>query len=444
MILANDTHLVHCQQCRIQCCNADYVAATSSNALPEDALLDADYCTALRAYSVCTRKTAKSCRGDLVYHSAVFRIKELFSQYNCSSDGPTSSARAPGTPDPLVSEICDYEKSSSFRKKFAHCGLFGDPHLRTFKDEFQTCKVEGAWPLIDNQYLSVQVTNVPVVTGSSATATSKAHTRFGWHPAHQKSLPLWKPAVWSSLLPAGSHCCGQLTWAWLELLVLLQITLIFKSYQGCTEQKVYQATAEDLPLAFSDGTRNGGQQEGAGSLRILEKSDSNQVEIQAHYIGSTIIIRQVGRYLTFAIRVPEETLNLSEESPDLQLCLHGCPKNELIQEHRLQLSNSSPLWPSSQRVYTVETATEQCHRILQVEDVYFQSCVFDLLTTGDPEFSMAAHGALEDLKALYSSRLMLHASSKTISVPGGALAIWQPAVFAVWWLLAFLTLLWCS
>ncbi|XP_068776140.1 repulsive guidance molecule A isoform X4 [Struthio camelus] len=386
---------VHCQQCRIQCCNADYVAATSSNALPEDALLDADYCTALRAYSVCTRKTAKSCRGDLVYHSAVFRIKELFSQYNCSSDGPTSSARAPGTPDPLVSEICDYEKSSSFRKKFAHCGLFGDPHLRTFKDEFQTCKVEGAWPLIDNQYLSVQVTNVPVVTGSSATATSK-------------------------------------------------ITLIFKSYQGCTEQKVYQATAEDLPLAFSDGTRNGGQQEGAGSLRILEKSDSNQVEIQAHYIGSTIIIRQVGRYLTFAIRVPEETLNLSEESPDLQLCLHGCPKNELIQEHRLQLSNSSPLWPSSQRVYTVETATEQCHRILQVEDVYFQSCVFDLLTTGDPEFSMAAHGALEDLKALYSSRLMLHASSKTISVPGGALAIWQPAVFAVWWLLAFLTLLWCS
>ncbi|NXE56604.1 RGMA protein, partial [Casuarius casuarius] len=380
---------VHCQQCRIQRCNADYVAAISSNALPEDVLLDVDYCTALRAYSVCTRKTAKSCRGDLVYHSAVFRIKELFAQYNCSSDGPTSSARTPGTQDPLVSEICDYERSSSFQKKFAHCGLFGDPHLRTFKDEFQTCKVEGAWPLIDNQYLSVQVTNVPVVTGSSATATSK-------------------------------------------------ITLIFKSYQGCTEQKVYQASTEDLPLAFSDGTRNGGQQEGAGSLRILEKPDSNQVEIQAHYIGSTVIIRQVGHYLTFAIRVPEETLNLSEESPVLQLCLHGCPKNELIQEHRLWLSNSSPLWPSSQQVYTVETAAEQCRRILQVEDVYFQSCVFDLLTTGDPEFSMAAYGALEDLKALYPSRLTLHAASKTVSVPGRALALCQTAVFAVLWVLAFL------
>lgn len=138
-----------------------------------------DYCIALRAYALCTRRQARSCRGDLVYHSAVFRIKELFSQHNCSSDGPTSSAKVPSTSRPAVSELCNYESrvlvmgSASQQKKYAHCGLFGDPHLRTFRDEFQTCKVEGAWPLIDNRYLSVQVTNVPVVLGSSATATSK-------------------------------------------------------------------------------------------------------------------------------------------------------------------------------------------------------------------------------------------------------------------------------
>lgn len=324
-----------------------------------------DYCIVLRAYSICTRKMARSCRGDLVYHSAVFRIKELFGKHNCSSDGPTSSARTPGTVDPLLSEICNYKARSGFHAKFAHCGLFGDPHLRTFKDKFQTCKVEGAWPLIDNQYLSVQVTNVPVVLGSGATATSK-------------------------------------------------ITLIFKSYPGCTEQKVYQATMEDLPLAFSDGTRNGGLKEGAGSLRILEKADARQVEIQAHYIGSTVIIRQVGRYLTFAIRMPEDTLGISEGSADLQLCLHGCPRSELIQEHQLSLASSNPLWPSSQQAYTVESATRQCNHLLQVEDVYFQSCVFDLLTTGDSEFSMAAYGALEDMKALNPRRLKLHTASKTV------------------------------
>lgn len=141
--------------------------------------MDVDYCIALRAYALCVKRQARSCRGDLVYHSAVFPIKELFFKHNCSSDGPTSFAKAPSTPRPAASELCNYENrvlmsgSAAQQKKYAHCGLFGDPHLRTFRDEFQTCKVEGAWPLIDNRFLSVQVTNVPVVLGSSATATSK-------------------------------------------------------------------------------------------------------------------------------------------------------------------------------------------------------------------------------------------------------------------------------
>ncbi|XP_028301148.1 RGM domain family, member D isoform X1 [Gouania willdenowi] len=363
----------HCQQCRIQRCNAEYVASTSpSSGLQEDMAVDVDYCIALRAYSLCTRRQARSCRGDLVYHSAVFRIKELLSQHNCSSDGPTSSAKVPSTSRPAASELCNYENrvlmsgTGGQQKKYAHCGLFGDPHLRTFRDEFQTCKVEGAWPLIDNRFLSVQVTNVPVVLGSSATATS-------------------------------------------------QITVIFKSYHGCTEQKVYQATTEDLPLAFQDGSRTGGE---SGSLTITERGGSGvgrQVKIQARYIGTSIIIRRVGSYLTFAIRMPEDTLDFSEDNGGLQLCLHGCPRNELIKEHTLgrqghqtRLQGSSTelgsLRPPHQ-VYTVERATAKCRETLQVEDVYFQSCVFDLLTTGDPEFSMAAYGALEDLKALPPSKL---------------------------------------
>lgn len=170
-----------CQTCRIQRCNAEYVASFSpATGLQEDVVSDVDHCTALRAYSLCTRRTARSCRGDLVYHSAVFRIKELFAQHNCSSEGPTSPAKAPSTSRPYAVDTCDFESralasgpADTQKKKYAHCGLFGDPHLRTFKDEFQTCRVEGAWPLIHNRYLSVQVTNVPVVEGSSATATNK-------------------------------------------------------------------------------------------------------------------------------------------------------------------------------------------------------------------------------------------------------------------------------
>lgn len=45
--------------------------------------------------------------------------------------------------------------------------------MRTFTGAMQTCRVQGAWPLVDNRYLAVQVTNEPVLEDSNATATTK-------------------------------------------------------------------------------------------------------------------------------------------------------------------------------------------------------------------------------------------------------------------------------
>lgn len=180
-------------QCRIQKCTTDFVSLTSHLTPAVDGF-HTEFCKALRAYSACTQRTAKSCRGNLVFHSAVLGISDLMSQRNCSRDGPTSSTHPEVHPEP-----CNYHSRTQHSLTHSHvhthahshahghgnshprpgylfCGLFGDPHLRTFKDSFQTCKVEGAWPLIDNDYLSVQVTNVPVVPGSSATATNKVRT----------------------------------------------------------------------------------------------------------------------------------------------------------------------------------------------------------------------------------------------------------------------------
>ncbi|XP_069631860.1 repulsive guidance molecule B isoform X6 [Haliaeetus albicilla] len=221
--------------CRIQKCTTDFVSLTSHlNSGLEG--FDLEFCKALRAYSACTYRNSKVCRGNLVYHSAVLGISDLMSQRNCSKDGPTSSTNPEVTHDP-----CNYSSHTEAREHqggektppttYLFCGLFGDPHLRTFKDHFQTCKVEGAWPLIDNNYLSVQVTNVPVVPGSSATATNK-------------------------------------------------ITVIFKSYQDCTDQKVYQAVTDDLPAAFVDGTTSGGDGN-TKSLRIVEKVSGKYIEMHA-------------------------------------------------------------------------------------------------------------------------------------------------------------------
>lgn len=170
-------------QCKILRCNSEFWASTANSGLEEE------FCTALRAYNGCVRRTARTCRGDLAYHSAQHGIEDLMSQHNCSKEGPTSTPRArtpvPPPSPPLLPdsqersdgpEVCHYERSLSRNAappNYTHCGFFGDPHLRTFGDDFQTCKVEGAWPLIHNKYLSVQVTNTPVVPGSLATATSK-------------------------------------------------------------------------------------------------------------------------------------------------------------------------------------------------------------------------------------------------------------------------------
>ncbi|KAG8456347.1 hypothetical protein GDO86_002216 [Hymenochirus boettgeri] len=283
------------------------------------------------------------------------------SQRNCSKDGPTSSTNPEFTLD-----SCNYHSRATERvlrageqtqPNYLFCGLFGDPHLRTFQDHFQTCKVEGAWPLIDNNYLSVQVTNVPVVPGSSATATNK-------------------------------------------------ITIIFKSFQGCTDQKVYQAVSDDLPAAFVDGTTSGGDSE-SKTLRIIERVGGKHVEMHARYIGTIVIVRQLGNYLTLAVRMPEELAMAYEESQDLQLCVNGCPTSERIDEGgHLQLpAIVNKLYETSSvqaaSMYTLESAIDKCLEKIQVKHIYFHSCVFDLLTTGDANFTAAAYSAWEDVEALH-------------------------------------------
>ncbi|CAG07851.1 unnamed protein product, partial [Tetraodon nigroviridis] len=390
--------------CRIQKCTTDFVSLTSHLTPAVDGF-HTEFCKALRAYSACTQRTAKSCRGNLVFHSAVLGISDLMIQRNCSRDGPTSS-----THPEVQHEPCNYHSRTQHAHAHVHahthghahghahdhghsrpgylfCGLFGDPHLRTFKDSFQTCKVEGAWPLIDNDYLSVQVTNVPVVPGSSATATNK-------------------------------------------------ITIIFKPYEGCTDQKVYQAGTDNLPAAFDDGTVSSGdpiqvsaEAEGAaGKVRALwisERSPGRHVELHAGYIGATVIVRQLGRYLTLAVRIPEELAQAYDATQDLQLCLNGCPSGERIdQAGHLPLPASPPALGlqlqqlrrpsfSSQtqasprgavRVFGVEGAKERCREQLEVQDIYFHSCVFDLLTTGDANFTVAAYSALKDMESLHPHR----------------------------------------
>lgn len=224
---------------------------------------------------------------------------------------------------------------------------------------------------------------------------------------------------------------------------------------------MYQAVTDDLPAAFVDGTISGGEGE-TKSLWVIEKSAGHHVEIHAAYIGVTVIVRQLGRYLTLAARVPEEmAAAYDDETQDLQLCVNGCPTSERIDRdghlplplqehlqepqpqqqagmrhqqhhhhhshnhnhhnhhhsHHQQQYQQHPRASAQRAIYSLDAAMAECSKQLEEQDIYFHSCVFDLLTTGDANFTTAAYDALRDMKALHPRKERWH-----IYPPTGAAA----------------------
>ena len=117
-------------------------------------------CVAIRTYSYCIRNMTRGCIGIIRFHTIQKAVENQMNTYNCTIKGHIFNGTRPPPTSPQEPDIvCSYKGKPSHR----HCGLFGDPHLRTFDNDFQTCKVKGAWPLIDNEHLTVQVTNDPVV-----------------------------------------------------------------------------------------------------------------------------------------------------------------------------------------------------------------------------------------------------------------------------------------
>ena len=120
-------------------------------------------CIVRRTFYLCLKNMTGSCRSELRFHGAYKGIEKRLKQSNCSFHGPVFNPndvpQGPGQGQHQT--VCTYtEQENSSSQVF--CGLFGDPHLRTFLGSYETCRIEGAWPLLDNKHLTIQVTNSPV------------------------------------------------------------------------------------------------------------------------------------------------------------------------------------------------------------------------------------------------------------------------------------------
>lgn len=353
------------------------------------------FCGVLYDFGTCMYGIRRACRGNIRYHTSNSMLIHLKTRFACArrlqqeTGSPTGTplrkpARPllPPTPTPpwpattpapgaapahaAAGPECSYRGGKTFR----HCGLFGDPHLRTFTGAMQTCRVQGAWPLVDNRYLAVQVTNEPVLEDSNATATTK-------------------------------------------------VTVLVKgSATPCTHQKTktYEATADAaLPDAFIDGTNTSGPGE-AVTVRYQETPlFGASVAIQIRYIETTVIIRKVGRYLAFSTRMPEELVSTLDaqaqgdgQADGVQLCVQGCPHSERMNLDKdrgtvLSWTDALEKCVSKTRPATApaSSASSDPGEVLgDLTDQYLDWCVFDLMTTGREDFALAAHAALRDTLAM--------------------------------------------
>ena len=197
--------------------------------------------------------------------------------------------------------------------------------------------------------------------------------------------------------------------------MLLQVTVVVKAHDRCGVNQfvTYQAWSGSLPGAFDDGrTHLGGS---ARTVQLTVHEPNRHIEINLRYIDTIIVIRQVGLYFNVVVRMPEEEVkDALLANPDaLDLCQKGCPRKERIDYKAILMYKNSRLKRESDRDVSAEynmdigRAQSRCRR-KQLVDFYFDSCVFDLVTTGDLNFTGAASFALKDLLELYPQGAALH------------------------------------
>lgn len=186
----------------------------------------------------------------------------------------------------------------------------------------------------------------------------------------------------------------------------------------------YEASSDWLPSVFTDGRAQ------VQSVSVVELEPNARVEIRVPYIDTTITVRQVGGYLSVAIRIPLNVANITassssgtsmtssndvdeEPTETIQLCLSGCPSSQIIghlvssKYVRLKSPDVTSDVGSSEgaeRAQRLTSATEVCRRAGLV-DAFLDSCVFDVIATGNEAFVNASAFAMADmLKALPSIR----------------------------------------
>ncbi|XP_037779264.1 repulsive guidance molecule A-like [Penaeus monodon] len=229
------------KECAVSECTATFHEGTNAGVQKGPTLA---YCQLLQAYKACLEETRSSCRGDIHYLSASGMASHVATNNNCSRIlsgelAPSASAGgatlAPAAAATDADDLCRYRAAAVAAP--AHCGLFGDPHLKTFAGAYMTCRVQGAWPLLNTPDIAIQVTNEPVGPDNYATATTKVGRRRPRHSGLSSGggrAPRSPSCRWLPFCACPGLCSLSLS---LALSLSLSLSLSWESSGGVNPQE---------------------------------------------------------------------------------------------------------------------------------------------------------------------------------------------------------------
>lgn len=168
--------------------------------------------------------------------------------------------------------------------------------------------------------------------------------------------------------------------------------MLIKRHDECAldHYVTYQATSGDLPATFDDGVTSFGRSD---SVSLQEVKANRHVEIYIRYIDTRVVVHLQGRYFAVSVTMPTEVVNETQHSTGanhLQLCLRSCPRRQRIDINALLLVGDHRTVAMS-----TEDALSQC-QAQRLRHYYLDSCVFDLITTGDSNFTLLSSLAFAD------------------------------------------------